>query len=333
MGHHGQRVVWTLGVLGFFALATCFAAQGDQKTATYKGSKQCKACHKDVEKSKAFVAAYPHTAHAKTMQSGSAEGAIVADVSKVPFPKEKIAYVLGAGRTVQSYLDENFQLLPAQWNVTKKAWEQVPPVDGKAQCLGCHTTGFDAEKGAFSEMGVTCEVCHGPGSVHNAEMLKAPEGKEAEIAKQTMTNPKNLSPQKQAMVCGQCHSVGKDKAGHPFPTGFRPGDDLTAVFTDAKPAAAGRNQQFSELLQSPKHYEAGTACESCHDPHGDTKLPHQLLKPVNELCQSCHTKPDIKSKIADPAKHIQDNKGKPDAHCSDCHMPDGRHIFAKPPKP
>lgn len=333
MRHHLKQVTLGLAVLTLFAFRTHFAASGNQKAATYKGSKLCKTCHKNEEKSKAIVAAYPHTAHAKAMQEASAKGAVVADLSNAPFPKDKIAYVLGSGRTQQAYLDVNFQLLPAQWNVRKKAWEPVQPVDAKAQCLGCHTTGFDAEKGAFAEMGVGCEMCHGPGSVHNKAMLDATEGKEAEVAKQTTINPKNLPPQRQAMVCGQCHSVGKDKAGHPFPAGFRPGDDLTAIFTDAKPTAAGRNQQFSELLQSQKHYEAGTVCENCHDPHGDPKEPRQLRRSINELCMSCHGKDDSKSKIADPAKHSQDNKGKPDAKCSECHMPDGRHIFAKPPKP
>ncbi len=333
MRHWMKRATLVLAILTFFAFGVHLAASGDQKAATYKGSKMCKSCHKNAEKSKTIVAAYPHTAHAKTMQPASAEGAIVADMGSAPFSKDKVAYVLGMGRTQQAFLDDNFQLLSAYWNVAKKAWEPVQSVDGKAQCLGCHTTGFDADKGTFAEMGVGCEMCHGPGSVHSAEMINAPEGKEAEVAKQTTTNLKSLPPQKQAMICGQCHSAGKDKAGHPFPVGFRPGDDLTAVFTDTKPAAAGRNQQFSELLQSQKHYEAGAVCESCHDPHGGTKQPHQLLKPINELCMNCHGKADSKSKIEDPVTHVQQNKGNVDDSCSKCHMPDGRHVFAKPPKP
>ncbi len=29
-------------------------------------------------------------------------------------------------------------------------------------CLECHTTGYDADSGKYSEEGVTCESCHGP---------------------------------------------------------------------------------------------------------------------------------------------------------------------------
>ena len=54
--------------------------------------------------------------------------------------------------------------------VAKKAGVEGPPEKAE-QCLKCHVTGFGVDQGAFmksfnSEDGVTCEECHGPGSVY-----------------------------------------------------------------------------------------------------------------------------------------------------------------------
>ncbi|HID07879.1 MAG TPA: hypothetical protein EYP10_12120 [Armatimonadetes bacterium] len=107
-----------------------------------------------------------------------------------------------------------------------------------------------------------------------------------------------------------------------------PSDDLTQYFVDSKPTKAGRNQQFSELLQSPGHWKAGVVCTTCHDPHGNTKQPVQLKQPINELCLNCH-KAQAAKKITDPTAHMKEHGGSADSKCSDCHMPNGRHLFEK----
>ncbi|CAG0942783.1 hypothetical protein BROC_02001 [Candidatus Brocadiaceae bacterium] len=68
----------------------------------------------------------------------------------------------------------------------------------RKKCLECHTTGYDKTTGRYSEEGVTCEACHGPGEVFSyfMEIGKAPEGQK--IAKVgTFGTPYN--------VCGPCH--------------------------------------------------------------------------------------------------------------------------------
>ncbi len=65
-------------------------------------------------------------------------------------------------------------------------------------CLKCHTTGYDEATGEYSEEGVTCEACHGPGEVYSyfMEIGKASEGQK--IAKVgTYGTSYN--------VCGPCH--------------------------------------------------------------------------------------------------------------------------------
>lgn len=284
---------------------------GDVHTAEYKGSTMCKMCHKAMNKP--IVDGYDKTAHPVAMRKADAPGAIVADfAASTAFTKDKVAYVLGKGRNEQAFLDASFQVLPAVWDVKAKAWKATPAADGATQCVGCHVTNFDPAAKTWTEMGEGCEACHGPGSEHLAGADK----------KTTVVNPKNLDKAKQSMVCGQCHSVGKDPSGKfAFPVGFRPGDDLAAKFVDAKPVAPGRNQQYSELIQS-KHGPAGVGCADCHDPHNVAGIKGQLRKPVNDLCLGCHA-----AKIKDMATHAPTAPA--GSTCATCHMPNGQHTFKK----
>ena len=73
----------------------------------------------------------------------------------------------------------------------------------RKQCFKCHTTGYDEVTGEYSEEGVTCEACHGPGEVYSyfMEIGKASQGQK--IAKiGTYGTPYN--------ACGPCH----DTRGH-----------------------------------------------------------------------------------------------------------------------
>lgn len=292
------------------AIAAGFAV-GDPHTAQYIGTAKCKMCH--TGPNKAIVEGYGKTAHPKAMQKADTADAIVGDFSSnTAFTKDKVAYTLGRGRGEQAYLDSSFQVLPAVWEVSSKSWKPTPAVDGATQCIGCHTTGYDPDKKTYVDIGVGCEACHGPGSEHMAKP-----------SKDTAPDPAKLSPKLQAMVCGSCHSVGKDPSGkYAFPIGFRPGDDLTKSFVDAKPTAPGRNQQYSELMQS-KHGQMGFACTLCHDPHNVAGTAHQLKKPINDTCLACHA-----GKIKDMKTHAPSAPA--DATCATCHMPGGQHTFKKP---
>ncbi len=72
------------------------------------------------------------------------------------------------------------------FNVIKEAPDFI---DGdeeyRRQCYECHTTGYDKETGTYSEEGITCEACHGPGEIfaYFMDIGKASEGQK--IAKIT----------------------------------------------------------------------------------------------------------------------------------------------------
>lgn len=298
------RIVVAVIVLPAISASMCFAQ------ATYKGSKLCKMCHN--QKHPAIVAGVDKIAHPKSMQDATKNPAAIVAVcdANSPVKKEQIKYILGAGKGAQAYIGADMKTLPAEWNVKEKKWVTTASVDAKTQCVGCHVTGYDTTKATWAEEGVTCEACHGPGSAHMTDPTK-------------IVNPKKLTgDDKQAMVCGQCHSKGTDTTKtHAFPTTYKPGDDLAQAFIDAKPTTAGRNQQYSEWKMS-KHATAGAGCVKCHEPHGvNTTQPNQLPKPVNELCLGCHAGKDMKTHAPSAAA---------DATCATCHMRQGKHSFAKP---
>jgi len=282
-------------------------------TAEYKGSALCKVCHQETNKS--IIESHLKSAHAKSLQKADAEGAIVADFSSNPvFKKEQVAYVLGKGNREQAFLDAKLQVLPAVWDVKSKSWKPTQAQDGATQCVGCHVTGYDTIEKKWVEAGVNCEACHGPGSVHLANPS----------AKDSIVRLKDLERDKQAMVCGQCHSKGTDPSGKfAHPIGFRPSDDLTKFFRDAKPTSHGRNQQYSEHITS-KHYETiKMHCTTCHDPHGPVGAnPYNLKQAINDQCLGCHA-----GTVKDMATHAPN--AAPDATCASCHMEFGAHTFKK----
>lgn len=300
-----------LGILGLVAVSA-----HAQAAAFYAGSKLCVMCHKKTNGP--AVDAYLKSPHASAMMAASDE-VIVADFGGAPFKRDQVAWVLCSGRSEQAYLDKDLKVLPGLWKSREKKWVATESVDAVTECLGCHTTGLDVATRSWKELAVGCERCHGAGKKHSTA--------KPDDRKSTIVNLKNLAPAQQAMTCGQCHSQGRSKDGKlAFPAEFQPGDDLAARFTDAKPNEPGRNQQFSDLIRSPKHWDKGVVCETCHDPHGDTGQPHLLKLSINDTCLQCH-----KDRVESLEKHVA-AKGKPapaDATCATCHMPGGRHLFDK----
>lgn len=190
-----------------------------------------------------------------------------------------------------------------------------PPDPGawNTSCTMCHSTDArprvdigraDTE---VSELGISCEACHGPGEAHVAanhnpirRLTQRSLGTD-----ETITNPANLQPVRSAQVCGHCHSVSILKEqffdswrDHGSP--FEPGDDLershlvigigdrdapelrrelrknpnffrSSFWPDGQVRLSGR--EFSGLRQSPCYTHGDPAkqidCTSCHRMHGE----------------------------------------------------------------
>jgi hypothetical protein len=133
-------------------------------------------------------------------------------------------------------------------------------VDKPYNCGTCHTTGYSPEGhqddlpgmvGTWTEPGVRCEECHGPGSLHAA-------------------NPRGvaLKVDRDAEACGDCHYRG----------------DKTAV--DAKGGFIKHHEQYEELFQS-KHIALD--CVVCHDPHAGVIQLRKAGEPTTRTtCENCH---------------------------------------------
>ena len=317
MGIRGQKKSTFAILLLAAVLILAFGATA-KRSAKYIGSADCAVCHEDTHP--AIIKAYAKTMHHGAMADASkSPKAIVALFDgNSPINKADIKYVLGTGQVYQNYLDKNLKVLPAKWLVKEKKWVRAEAVDGATQCVGCHTTNFDPAAKTWTELGVGCEACHGPGGAHS-------DSQEAK----DITNLKNLDQRKLDMICGQCHSTGTDLSGkYAFSPTFVPGDDLDKHFKLAESIEGAVNSQYNTFLTS-KHQAGGMRCTACHDTHGDkAKDKHQLRTPTIELCLGCH-----RMKLGD-TKAIEDLKSHAptaaaDATCASCHMHGGSHAFKK----
>src|SRR5262249_3995244 len=131
---------------------------------------------------------------------------------------------------------------PITWYASKKKWDLSPGFDGPGYpgftrpivdtCLYCHAGQFTNVDGAvnrlaFTEKAISCESCHGPGSLHRDlhEAKKSSPGQED----LTIVNPAKLPRNLQEDICAHCHYTGATTIvlrGRAM-TDFRPGAPLS----------------------------------------------------------------------------------------------------------
>lgn len=285
--------------------------------AAYAGSMRCAGCHED----KYF--GWRDTLHANIIQNPTTNPAAVVgdftvDDPDLTFGLNDIAYTVGQ-QWKQLYITQTvsntFAILPAQWNVATQEWVPYHPdtwqdSDWRTECAGCHVTGLETQNWTFTEFGVGCESCHGPGAAHASD-------------------PENIKPYATAddQVCGACHSRGLSPEGHPFPTNYKPGDTLTDHFTfvtdDASVWPDGsaklNHQQYMDWqLGSTMQQAPDMGCTTCHSVHDSGAGASQLKDAQNALCISCHAPQEALAKHT-PFHEVAMTKRS--FACSDCHMP------------
>ncbi|PJB36941.1 MAG: hypothetical protein CO108_22155 [Deltaproteobacteria bacterium CG_4_9_14_3_um_filter_63_12] len=196
---------------------------------------------------------------------------------------------------------------------------------------------FDYDgNGVADEVNVGCETCHGPGSAHWAS---AGQGKH-------IVSPKLLTPEREAMLCGQCHSRPKGALGTDSPVnadgwmmraGTSRNDFLTDYattqldgaasdyYTDSDKHSKSHHQQYSDFIRSAMYKNDSNllTCSSCHNPHERTDNPRQVIADVNDnvaACGSCHTQAvGLEAHLT--AQSIPSAATKASiALCVDCHM-------------
>ena len=209
-------------------------------------------------------------------------------------------------------------------------------------CADCHSTNLqkdyrlaeDRYQTTWSDINVSCEACHGPGSRHVAWAQGAPSGRPDPDPTRGLVAPlkdtsggiwtfppgeaiarrtKPPSSRAEVETCGRCHARrahvwGDYQPGQPLEQNHR-----VALLDESLYHADGQIRdevyEYGSFLQS-KMYQAGVTCSDCHDPHSG-----HLRAQGNALCAQCH----LPAKYDGPQHHFHkaDTKG---AQCVSCHM-------------
>jgi predicted CXXCH cytochrome family protein len=214
-------------------------------------------------------------------------------------------------------------------------------------CASCHSTdlrrGYDSETDSYastwSEIDVSCEACHGPGSRHVAwadggetssdptmGLAVQPNGVAQwvfEPGANTARRSEPLERQVEVETCAPCHSRraqaseapwhGDAYLDHYHPSLLEPG------LYHADGQILDEVYVWGSFVQSRMH-AAGVTCSDCHDPHS-----LQLRAAGNALCARCHVQD-----VYDRKSHHLHEPGTAGSACVDCHMPERTYMVVDP---
>ena len=262
-------------------------------------------------------------------------------------------YMVEFDRTDEMQPNEvaRLQVLRISWDTENKRWFYLRPPDvadklqpddplhwtGIAQrwqtmCADCHSTNlkrnFDPTTGryrtTFSEIDVSCEACHGPGSLH-IELANTKSLFWDRNYKYGLARLKGTDTEPQLQTCAPCHSR-RGVLNDSFHAGDFYSDhyNLETLGRDTYHVDGQIKDEvyvYGSFIQS-KMYHKGIRCTDCHDPH-----TLQLKFPGNETCTSCHQHPAGKY---DVPSHHHHKPGTPGASCVSCHMPETTYMEVDP---
>lgn len=243
------------------------------------------------------------------------------------------------------------QVLRLCWDVDQRRWFYLRPEDvpekldstdplhwtGVTQrwntsCAACHSTNlkkrFDSRQATFgttfSDIDVSCEACHGPGS-HHVALAQAPWYSRDLTKDSGLVSLKSATAAEQVQLCASCHSRRR-LLSEDFHETRQMGDHL--LYEPMSPETYFVDGQIKDevfevgsYLQS-KMYSKGIRCTDCHDPH-----TAKTYYPDNRLCTSCHQHP---AGVYDSPQHHGHVGHGPGTRCVDCHMPTRHYMDVDP---
>ncbi|MCG8306698.1 MAG: tetratricopeptide repeat protein [Cytophagales bacterium] len=249
-----------------------------------------------------------------------------------------------------------YQCLHLSWDTEKKKWFNLSKMiygetihhndwlhwtnqaqNWNGMCAECHSTNLnknyisktDSFNTTFSEINVSCEACHGPGSEH-LKWASLPESSRTYDGNYGLAvKTSSINNEQYVDICARCHSRrGQFKD-------FR--HEFRHIYDYMQPSTLNENFHpdgqileedyvYASFLQS-KMYRTDVKCNDCHDVHSGERLLDG-----NALCYQCHN-PDY---YGSGNHHFHKLKGEPGeplnlngkvidvgegALCVNCHMP------------
>jgi tetratricopeptide (TPR) repeat protein len=229
---------------------------------------------------------------------------------------------------------------PLHWARPQQNWNRT--------CAECHSTnverGFDLATQRYTttwtDIDVSCEACHGPGSQHVsvAERVARGESQPASGGWGVIVNANDpgrrwtIRPgdsiasrdeprmsDREIETCAHCHSRRTTLTENHAPGHTLLDDDILGLLREDLYYADGQIldevYEYGSFVQS-RMYRAGVTCSDCHDPHSLA-----VGAPGNALCSQCH----LTSTYDSPSHHFHEEESA-GAQCVDCHMPERTYM-------
>jgi predicted CXXCH cytochrome family protein len=236
------------------------------------------------------------------------------------------------------------QSLTIAWDVERGEWFYLYPdqhiahddwlhwtqagQNWNGMCAECHSTnlkkGYHPTTKSFtttwSEIDVSCEACHGPGSRHVewAEIppMARPESDNYELLIRTG----EVSARQQVELCAPCHSRRTELGDYDHTRTDILDSQVPALLSEGLYFADGQILEevyvYGSFVQS-KMFRNDVRCGDCHDAHS-----LRLSREGNDLCLQCHRADTYDSYEHHFHKQVHEGRPSDGALCVKCHMPE-----------
>jgi hypothetical protein len=241
----------------------------------YAGADACRACHA------ANFTSQSATGHARTLARSS--------------PDQRGDWAFGAGLQAitfvtridrESYREDGltwyralngYAITPGQHDEKGVVFRTFDPAARILTCFACHSTGplslGKEDVVVPHELGVRCEVCHGPGAAHVRDHARNP-----------LRTPAQLGAVAVNRFCGQCHRTDSES-----------GEELT----DLRDPRNARDQPLRLAASACFLRSNGRLnCITCHPPHRQVE---KNASSYDTRCQSCHARQAHRQQVAGQA--------------------------------
>ncbi|MDH3751734.1 MAG: tetratricopeptide repeat protein, partial [Gammaproteobacteria bacterium] len=259
----------------------------------------------------------------------------------------EVRYTFGI-EPLQQYLvpfpGGRLQALSVAWDTEEQRWFDLYPdatfsaddwlhwtrngQNWNGMCAECHSTdlqkNYDAETKTFntiwSEVDVSCEACHGPGSRHVAwaeiDPMARPEVEDYDL----VVHSSGMDNRQQVEMCAPCHSRRSEIGDYDHGQVNLLENLVPSLLLEGVYHADGQileeDYVWGSFVQS-KMYQNGVRCSDCHDVHSLA-----LHKEGNELCLQCHQADTYDAYEHHFHKKIYEGQPSDGALCVKCHMPE-----------